>query len=88
MSDNDKSLLKEIQKSLIIYFIITLLGALGSGVVFYYRANWRMDQAETNIEMLKATKVDKEIYQIQMGNIDEKLDDIKKALENKGKTNN
>ena len=88
MSDNDKSLLKEIQKSLIIYFIITLLGALGSGVVFYYRANWRMDQAETNIEMLKATKVDKEIYQIQMGNIDEKLDDIKKVLENKGKTNN
>lgn len=80
MSPQDRTLLKEIQKSLILYFIFVFLGAIGTGVIFYYKTSWRLDQIEKETEVLKVEKVDKVVLDLQLKAINEKLDDIKIAI--------
>lgn len=80
MSEQDRAILAEIKKYLIIGFIGIFLSASGFLYIFVFRTEWEQGQMKLEIKALQAEKVDKEVNFEQMTSIIDNLKEIKKDL--------
>ena len=77
MSEQDKTLLNEIKKYLIIGFLTVFFTASAALYLFYFKNGWEHDQTREQIKQLQQDKVDKKVLEVQLSNLQKSLDELK-----------
>lgn len=81
MSDQERSLLKAIQLTVIKWTVGVLLGALSISVGFYFSTTYDIRELKKEQTELKNGKADKEVIQVELKNINKSIDRIENKID-------